>query len=162
MGQVKQALVDVASRVVDRIADSNEPVSTFTMQNWIMTLSPGLVEHRQDDAFRFIQEEVLEQLTEDCLLSKLKTFAVCSWCATQGEKRPWTERHLNEAHLRIQCPRCTYKDFKDRVEKNGHCYFCEQAMARCCPKAKKSEMFCVCTIMTSCPDHGSRCHGTHD
>ncbi len=30
----------------------------------------------------------------------------------------------------------------------------------CCDKAV--ETMCVCTYSTECPDHGQRCHGTHD
>lgn len=31
---------------------------------------------------------------------------------------------------------------------------------RCCPKA--GQVFCVCRVKTTCPDHGDRCHGSHD
>ena len=30
----------------------------------------------------------------------------------------------------------------------------------CCNKAQK--VFCVCRVSYNCPDHGSRCHGSHD
>ena len=30
----------------------------------------------------------------------------------------------------------------------------------CCGKAKV--VFCVCRVRYSCPDHGDRCHGSHD
>jgi len=31
---------------------------------------------------------------------------------------------------------------------------------RCCAKA--TQVFCVCRVKTTCPDHGDRCHGSHD
>jgi hypothetical protein len=30
----------------------------------------------------------------------------------------------------------------------------------CCSKARR--VFCVCRVKMHCPDHGSRCHGSHD
>lgn len=30
----------------------------------------------------------------------------------------------------------------------------------CCAKAVR--VFCVCIVSTNCPDHGSRCRGSHD
>ena len=30
----------------------------------------------------------------------------------------------------------------------------------CCSKARR--VFCVCRIRTECPDHGTRCNGSHD
>lgn len=32
----------------------------------------------------------------------------------------------------------------------------------CCPKAEKKNVFCVCTVVVTCPDHGEEHHGTHD
>jgi RecJ-like exonuclease len=32
----------------------------------------------------------------------------------------------------------------------------------CCGKAKELPRTCVCAFRTWCPEHGSRCHGTHD
>lgn len=36
--------------------------------------------------------------------------------------------------------------------------------ASCCPKARRSPItyFCTCMVVTECPDHGERHHGTHD
>lgn len=36
------------------------------------------------------------------------------------------------------------------------------ATARCCGRAAKQAAGCTCMLVTSCPDHGTRHHGTHD
>lgn len=34
--------------------------------------------------------------------------------------------------------------------------------ARCCEKARKRIDGCVCSFQAVCPDHGTKCVGTHD
>ena len=44
-----------------------------------------------------------------------------------------------------------------RCSNNNTCYLCRHA---CCYKAQA--VFCVCLLCMKCPDHGFKCHGTHD
>lgn len=32
----------------------------------------------------------------------------------------------------------------------------------CCPKARRLAIHCVCAVVVTCPDHGTRHCGTHD